>query len=252
MDKFKSQRATACSPKTVYTEVVIIRQLVKFAFTRAMTDKDPLLGLKAKKPKPTPQPCFDDEQIEQILAHARPPHDATFLLLAETGLRFGEAEWLSWADVDFKTNVIHVRAKDGWKPETGDERAIPMSPRLIMLLRRLPHRGRWVLTAMTTRKYPIEGRQISERRALAALKRVLTKIKIEGKLHTFRHAFISRCLTNGIEEAVVRSWVGHVDPSIMRLYTHITSKVSQDRIKLLGQSSKGSPGKAGDGDAKTA
>ena len=108
-----------------------------------------------------------------------------------------------------------------------------------------------MLTATKTKKHPDESRQISERRALSALKRVLAKIKIDGKLHTFRHAFISRCLTNGIEEAVVRSWVGHVDPSIMRLYTHITSKVSQDRIKHLGQSSKSSPGKAGDGDATT-
>lgn len=102
---------------------------------------------------------------------------------------------------------------------------------------------------MTTKKHPEQGRQISERRALAALKRVLVRIGIEGKLHSFRHSFISRCLTNGIEEAVVRSWVGHVDPSIMRLYTHITSKVSQARIKLLGEPRDG---KFEHGDNKTA
>ena len=250
VDKFRAKRAKDCAPKTVYTEVVIVRQLVKFAFTRGLVDKDPLLGLKTKKPKPTPQPCFDDEQIEQIHAHARPPHDATYLLLAENGLRFGEAQWLTWADVDFKVNVIHVRAKDTWKPKTGDERAVPMSPKLVMLLRRLPRRGRWVLTAMTTKKCPQEGRQISERRALVALKRVLSNIGIAGKLHSFRHSFISRCLTNGIEEAVVRSWVGHFDPSIMRLYTHITSKVSQERIKLLGESAP--RGESTQGDTKTA
>lgn len=248
-DKFKAQRAIDCAPKTVYTELVIIRQLVKFAFTRGMVDKDPLLRLKAKKPKPTPQPCFDDEQIDQILAHACPPHDATFTLLAETGLRFGEAEWLSWEDVDFKANVIHIRAKAGWKPKTGDERVVPMSPKLIMLLRRLPRRGRWVLTAMATKKYPEPCRQISERRALDALKRVLKVIGIAGKLHSFRHSFVSRCLTKGIEAAVVRSWVGHLDPAIMQLYVHITSKVSQDRIKLLGEPGDG---KSGQGDSKTA
>lgn len=32
---------------------------------------------------------------------------------------------------------------------------------------------------------------------------------------------------------MVRSWVGHVDPEIMRLYTHISSKTSQERIKLF-------------------
>jgi len=39
---------------------------------------------------------------------------------------------------------------------------------------------------MTTKKHPEQSRQISERRTLAALKRVLVRIGIEGKLHSFR------------------------------------------------------------------
>ncbi len=199
-----------------------------------MIPQDPLLGLKLKKPKPTPQPYFDEAQVQEILSVARPPHDATFLLLADTGLRFGEAQWLSWLDIDFKTNVIHVRSKAGWRPKTGDERAVPMSPTLRAFLEKRPRRGHWVLTAMPTSKYPSTDRQIDERRALTALKRVLTQLGLQGKLHSFRHSFISRCLTKGIEESVVRSWVGHVDPSIMRLYTHISSQISQERIQRLG------------------
>ncbi len=209
--------------------------MTKFAFTRRMVNKDPLLGLKITKAKPTPQPCFDDEQIAQILALARPPHAATFLLLAETGFRIGEAKWLTWADVDYKANVLHVRPKDGWKPKSGDVRTVPISPRLAQLLHELPRQGRWVLTSPKSKKYPANDRQIAKSTTHATLKRVLSKLGIEGKPHTFRHAFISRCLTKGIEEAVVRSWVGHVDAEIMRLYTHISSKVSQDRIKLLGK-----------------
>jgi integrase len=235
-DKFRAQRAKTLAPKPLFDEMMLLRQLCKFAHTRRMVDKDPLLGLKLKKPKPTPQPCFDDEQIEQILALARPPHAATFLLLAETGFRFGEAKWLTWADVDFKANVLHVRPKDGWKPKTGDVRTVPISPKLAQLLSELPRLGRWVLTSSPTKKHPANDRQIAKSTTHTALKRVLSKLGIEGKLHTFRHAFISRCLTKGIEEAVVRSWVGHVDAEIMRLYTHISSKVSQDRIKLLGGS----------------
>ena len=159
---------------------------------------------------------------------------ALFLLLAETGLRIGEARWLSWDDVDLKKGVIHVRAKDDWRPKTGDERVVPISQKLKRLLENHPRRGRWVLTAKSTTTHPSTDRQIDERRALLALKRILAHLKFPGKLHTFRHSFISRCLTSGIEEAVVRTWVGHVDPAIMRLYTHISSRVSQDRIQLLG------------------
>lgn len=65
--------------------------------------RSPILSdtTKIKQPEPTLQPFFDDEQIEQILANARPLHDTTFLLLAETGFRFGEAQRLIWSDVDF-------------------------------------------------------------------------------------------------------------------------------------------------------
>ncbi len=251
-DKFKAGRAKTLAPKPLFDEMMLLRQFCKFAHTRRMVDKDPLLGLKLKKPKPTPQPCFDDEQIAQILALARPPHAATFLLLAETGFRIGEAKWLTWLDVDFKANVLYVRPKDGWKPKSGDVRTVPISPRLAQLLHELPRQGRWVLTSPETRKSPANDRQIAKSTTHAALKRVLSKLGIAGKPHTFRHAFISRCLTKGIEEAVVRSWVGHVDAEIMRLYTHISSKVSQDRIKLLG-GSKTEPGNITDSDnAKTA
>lgn len=232
-DKFRADRAKTCSPKTVYTDLVIVRQLLKFAFSRRLISHDPLHGLRIRKPKPNPQPCFSPEQIESILALAPNAHRPTFQLLAETGLRFGEAQWLTWADVDFKQNVLRIRAKDGWRPKSGDERVVPLSPRLITFLAGHPRRGRWVLTAAPTIQHPSSDRQISERRCLVALKRVLGQLGIEGKLHTFRHAFISRCLTSGIEESVVRSWVGHVDAQIMKLYTHISSRVSQERIKRL-------------------
>ena len=238
VDKYRAKRAKTCQPKTVYNESVILRQLVKFAFTRRMVSIDPLVGLKLKKPKPTPQPYFDDAQIDQILAAARAPHADTFLLLAETGLRIGEAKWLAWNDVDLVANVIHVRAKPGWRPKTGDERAIPISPKLQKLFERRPRRGRWVLTALPTTTRPATDRQIDEGTALKSLQRVLTRLKLTGKLHSFRHSFVSRCCTRGIEESVIRSWVGHIDRSIMQLYTPISSQISQDRIRRLSESDR--------------
>ena len=154
LDKFRAERAKTCGALTIYHETVIIRQLIKFALSRDMATKDPLRGLRIKKPKPTPQPYYDDEQIQKILSATRPPHDATFLLLAETGLRIGEAQWLTWDDVDLKANVIRVREKEGWKPKSGDERAVPISPKLRVLLKRRKRHGRWVLTAKVTSKHP--------------------------------------------------------------------------------------------------
>lgn len=61
-------------------------------------------------------------------------------------------------------------------------------------------------------------------------KNVLANLKPEGHLHTFRHTFISQCLTRGIPEAAVREWVGHVDPKVIRMYTHVNDAVTQQYL----------------------
>jgi integrase len=234
VDAYRSERvAAAAKPKTVLNETVIVRQIVNFALSRKLVDEDPLAGLKLKKPKLTEQPCWTRAEVDRILAASDGWHRDALLILAETGMRVGEAKWLTWADVDLERNVLHVRAKPGWRPKTGDQRAIPITPVLRSLLERLNRDSQWVLTAPRSRQFPEGGRQISERRLLQYLKRVVKKQGLVGHLHTFRHAFISNALTSGIPEAVVRSWVGHVDPQIMRLYTHINDVASQAAMARL-------------------
>jgi integrase len=227
----------------------VLRQLVNFALSRGLLATDPLQGLKLKKPKPAPQPCWAPAEVERILAASPEPERSVFLTLAETGLRIGELQHLTWEDVDLGRNVLHVRPKDGWRPKTGDQRAIPMTARVRSVLERLPRRGRWVFCARPSGKYPRGDHQVSERRLLAALKRVLGAVGLEGHLHTFRHAFISHALTQGIPEAIVRQWVGHVDAEVLKLYTHIADAASQAAMQRLeGSGKKGlQPGGATDG-----
>src|ERR1051326_2624846 len=134
IDAYRAQRASdQTHVRTKYTETMIVRQLVKFAFTRDMVSKDPLKGYSLKKPRPTPQPCWKLEEVELILGASPKAIRPALTILAETGLRFGELAWLTWADVDFDAKVVHVRPKDDWKPKTGDCRTIPLSHRLIEL-----------------------------------------------------------------------------------------------------------------------
>jgi integrase len=234
IDAYRKERTDAgAAPKTVYNETMIVRQFINFAKSRRLVATDPLAGLRLREPKPTPQPCWTPAEVDLILDSAKGPHVAGFTILAETGLRIGELKYLTWTDIDMDRNVLHVRAKDDWQPKTGDQRTVPMSERLRNLLSKLPRRSKWVLTAPRSAQYPAGDNQISDRRALEALKRTLAKLGLPGHLHTFRHAFISRALTSGIPEAVVRSWVGHVDPDVLRLYTHIVDADSQAAMRRL-------------------
>ena len=221
--------------KTIHTEITIVRQIVNFALDRNMIEKDPLKGHKLKRPKPTEQPCWSREEVEQILANCDEHYLPLLTLLSETGMRIGEAKHLTWKDIDYKRGQIHIRPKGNWKTKTGDRRVIPMSAKARMALKMLPQSGHWVFNSRKTENYPEPDRQISDRRVLEHLKRVLSKLELEGKVHTFRHAFISNALIDGIPEAIVRKWVGHVDPQILKLYTHIADEASQTAMQRLNE-----------------
>ena len=45
------------------------------------------------------------------------------MALADTGVRIGELEWLTWEDIDLERNLILIRQKAGWKPKSGDARS---------------------------------------------------------------------------------------------------------------------------------
>ncbi|HVX15573.1 MAG TPA: site-specific integrase [Pirellulales bacterium] len=224
--------------KTMTTEVVIIRQMVNFALSRNKLQRDPLNGLKIKKAKPRPQPCWTREEADSILAAASGTHRPSLVLLAATGMRVGELRWLTWEDIDLALGVIQIRPKDDWKPKTGDQRAIPISAEARAQLNELPRRHRWVVTAAPSRRYPDGDHQISERRLLRHLKRVLKRLKLRGHLHTFRHSFISHALMLGTPEAIVRQWVGHIDAEILKQYTHIHDAASQAAMQRLDRAQK--------------
>ncbi|MCA9054835.1 MAG: tyrosine-type recombinase/integrase, partial [Planctomycetaceae bacterium] len=144
-----------CSPKTIHNETTIIRQMVNFALSRQLLAKDPLKGLRNPKPRPTKQPCWSPDEVEQILLAAKEPQRSIYLLLADTGMRFGEVQWLTWDDVDFDRGVVRIQPKDGWKPKTGDSRQVEMSPRVRAMLNRRKRKTTWVFCAVASNKYPL-------------------------------------------------------------------------------------------------
>ncbi|MFO0918108.1 MAG: tyrosine-type recombinase/integrase [Planctomycetaceae bacterium] len=234
-DAFRARlRKNENSAETINDKLVLLRSVVLYAYSRQIIDRDSLKGYKLQKPKPTPQPCWKPDQADVIVEAAPETYRPFLLFLRDTGCRVGEAKFLTWDDVDLDEKVVHIREKKGWKPKTGDQWIIPLSVRLQNLLAGLPHASEWVFTAPVTAQHPAPDRQISERRALQGLKRVLTKLDLRGHLHTFRHTFVSELLRTGhTPEPVVRSIVGHVDEETLKLYTHVSRELPKAYIGKL-------------------
>ena len=243
VDKYRSLRsAEGIAPKTLFNETTIIKQLQNFAVSRGMTKANPLRNYRQKKPKMKLQPFWSAEQVDSILKAAeKSPYRDVYRVLAETGMRIGEVKFLMWEDVDLAQKVIYVREKQldpktgtTWQPKTGEHRVVPLTTGLVELFSKMPHQfGPWVFGRVIRSGRRAQSEQINERIVLSQLKKVLKQLGLPGHVHTFRHSFISHALIRGVPEALVRQWVGHVDPQTIRTYTHIADRDSHAQIEGL-------------------
>lgn len=237
-DRYREYRTPLVEAATLYHESTLLKQVVNFAVRRGWLRSNPLKDEKLKKPKWGEQPCFTQDQVEALVAKARPPYKDLFILLAFTGMRINEAIHLTWSDVDFEGGFIWIRAKDGWMPKDGDNRKVPLHPRIRPVLEALRKEKGLVFTGKPSKHHPNGGQPLADRRALQALKTAMKRAGMtEGKLHSFRHAFVSMCANNGIPPMVVASWTGHSTLEMVLRYYNLSDEESLRMIQRL-------PGKA--------
>jgi integrase len=252
VEKYRAQRKAEVAPTTLYHETILIKQVVNFAFERGFLDSNPLK--KLKRPRPAPQPTFTLDQVNRIIAAGGIFADV-FEFAAFTGARVGEIRWLTWddveLDVDGKGGFIHVRAKPGeWRPKDGDDRKVPLHPRVAEMLARRPRNYRFVFTARPSGTYRKGGHQISDRHALASLKRTLKRLGIaDGNLHSFRRFFISFSANHGVEPFQLMRWVGHSDLSTVLTYYRLGESES---LRAMASVPFCGPGDAPETDPKQA
>jgi integrase len=43
----------------------------------------------------------------------------------------------------------------------------------------------------------------------------------DGRLHSFRHYFVSTCILNGVPERTIMRWLGHSDSKMVDHYCHL-------------------------------
>ncbi len=144
--------------------------------------------------------------------------------LSFTGLRIGEARFVTWADCDFKRGQITVRGnpKTGLKRrKPGEFRTVPMIPDARNLLRKLR-------TERAEEPETESVMQVAEcQRAMDRAAKLVGMARITH--HDLRHLFATRCIESGVDIPTVSRWLGHQDGGAlaMKVYGHLRNQHSQ-------------------------
>lgn len=141
------------------------------------------------------------------------------LLSLNTGLRRGELTALEWSDIDFRANLLTVRAAAA---KSGSMRRVNLNAEAVAVLRRW-HRQ----TGGAGRLFPVRDFK-------TAWSRLLTDAKIDGfRWHDLRHTFASRLAQANVSLNKIRELMGHADLKMTLRYAHLASEDLADAVALI-------------------
>ena len=218
VDRFRAVRASEVGERSLHNDGVNLKFFFNWCAERQLIFSNPLAARKFRRPKSTPRGGPTLEMVDLILADAPARLIPIIALLAFTGRRASDCQHLRPEDVDFDGNWIHVVSRPGAETKSGNDRDVPIHPRLRKLLEKLPKQnGKWFFTAPPSKKYPQGGHHVSMKHANEDFQKILKKLEIPaGKkncgftLHSLRSFFKTFCVNEGIPREVVDYWQDHV------------------------------------------
>lgn len=168
--------------------------------------------------------------------------------LAYTGLRIGELAQLRWAAIDLEANMLRVvdNTRTGLRrnnrievsTKTHASRSLPIHGELRRVLDSLKRHedGRVFHGRKGTVIKPDVVRNVFIREVLKPLSLTFPgelgqPSFADGRLHSFRHYFCSKCARDVSDEQTVKLWLGHSgDGKITERYFHLHDEDAQRQM----------------------
>ena len=235
-----SLKKRGLKPSTIHVIFRITNQCINFAIRKKMMKENPFKLIQLPKVvKKRNQALTRQEQkrLETAAANEKNGKGLPVLLALYAGLRIGEIAALTWKDIDFENNLIHVHSTfqrvfsviGGKKTElvytssktASSIRSIPMSKVLkqVLLCQRKKSAGDFVVSK---REQPLEPRLLTYH-----FHRIRKKAKLATThFHQLRHTFATRCLESKGDIMSVSALMGHGSTQ-MTLDTYASSLMEQ-------------------------
>lgn len=237
-----------------------IQSMYEYAIENDILEVNPVSKVKLEKTRNKAQKDHVEFFTEKELSHIRElakeepiRTEALFNLLADTGLRVGEACGLQWDDIDLEEHSVTVRrtACQGSHgayinpPKNGKERTVPtLSDQTIALLKELHAEQKkeymllgqpddWNMVYVFTSTGSVEP--LSPVGAKSICYRFGKRHGIERiHMHMFRHSFATHLISSGVDPVTVSKLLGHSNVSItLNTYSHATEKSFQKAREII-------------------
>lgn len=229
----------------------ILNGLFQMAFLDDSIQINPML--KVKRPVPRKDEAAVDEaekaytvdEMRRILKCLKeePLKWRTYItLMADTGIRRGEACGLNWSDVDFNTLTVTVRRNLQYTPSAGVYEAAPKNGKARVvdigadtaaLLKQL--RSEQASTCMSRYVFTQDGspEPMHPQTPTRYFRKFGKRYGVEDfHPHKLRHTSASLAITNGADVVSVSERLGHSDTAVtLRMYAH----ANEESIRRAGQ-----------------
>jgi len=187
-----------------------------------------------------PVPYVSPDDIRRLeAATSDPAYQAFVRVLADTGLRSGEARRLEWRDVSLARRTVLVR-----RSKTHDPREVPLTTAAVDALMAL--RG---LRGTPSQRAPLwqDLRDMSAGGVSARFRRLARRAGLEDlHAHSLRHGFCSRMAQAGVALPTVGIMTGHRSVATTQRYAgHVPDDATEAAIRRLELAKKSASRTAG-------
>ena len=220
----RARMADGASPATVNAHIRHLRAFLRWCAGKGWIQSDPTREIRMLKViKRDKGKILSPKEINRILLHLDSRGDELYAdllrLIANTGLRLGEALYLRSEDADLEGKRLHVRNRPDHLTKDREDRIVPINEVALAVLRRrkLAAGGDSGALLFPSRAgTPLDrhnvGRGFKKRATAAGVP--------DANWYALRHTFATR-LAESVPEMALAAIMGHSDPkTTSRFYVH--------------------------------
>jgi integrase len=246
LQTFVARKGKTLSPKSVRNLIALLGEMWVQAKADSYTQIDPFVSLVLPDTELINERCLSLDEMRLVIDTAAEPYKTYYWILAETGIRCGEACGLAIPNLLLDLGAIKITQKvwrgkiETVKSKKGN-RLCEISPQLAEHLRgylRSWRPNRLGLLFATGNGTPWDADLVRKRKLYPLLK----KLGIERcGFHAFRHGNETVMDGEGVPMATRQNRLGHSDARTTMKYTHVISEDGRKIAARIGELLTSSP-----------